>query len=104
MYLILTNLIFFGSLGFVDKRKEKYKNIVDKLFPDNCPVIATNENINIHKVRARHTRIKERTIPIMWNFTGKAVIKPIVENLKNLFDDSKTSSDSQKQLKSRGCY
>jgi hypothetical protein len=35
----------------------------------------------------------------MWNFTGKAVIKPIVENVKSLFDNSKTASESQKELK-----
>ena len=69
-----------------------------KSFPDICPVIVAYDNINIHKGQARHTRIKDKTVPIMWNFTGKAVINPIVENVKNLFDNSKTASESQKEL------
>ena len=66
-------------------------------FPDNCPIIAY-DNINIHKGRARHIRLKGRTVPIMWNFTGKVVIKPETEMINHLFEDSKTASKSQKLL------
>jgi FMN-dependent NADH-azoreductase len=35
----------------------------------------------------------------MWNFTGKAVIKPWIDKVRHLFEDTKTASEPQKLLK-----
>ena len=83
----------------MERRRENYKNIIPTTFPDSCPIILAYDNINIHKGRARHARLKGRTVPIMWNFTGKAVIKPWIDEVKHLFEDTKTASEPQKLLK-----
>lgn len=76
-----------------------HQTVVDRMFPDDSPVVIAYDNINIHKGRARYTRLKEVTIPIMWNFTGKIAIKPKIEDVKHMFEDETSSLQPQKMLK-----
>ena len=74
------------------------KSITNNIFPDDHPVMLAYDNINIHKGRPRHARLKVRTIPVMWNFTGKIAIKPKIEDVKHLFKSTKSSVKPQKTL------
>ena len=76
-----------------------HQTIVNTMFPDDSPVMIAYDNINIHRGRARYTRLKAKTIPIMWNFTGKIAIKPNIEDIKHTFEDKISSLQPQKMLK-----
>lgn len=75
-----------------------HKTMVKTMFSDDYPVMIAYDNINIHRGWARYTRLKEKTIPIMWNFTGKIAIKPNIDDIKHMFEDKKSALQPQKKL------
>ena len=64
-------------------------------FPSFCPVMLLFDNINIHKRRSRHIRLKHSVIPVMWNFTVRAILKPNLHEIEHLWKDPATAEKEQ---------
>ena len=50
------------------------------------------DNINIHKGKSRYVRIKQSMVPVMWNFTVRAVMKPNLSECEKLWKDAGTGT------------
>ena len=57
------------------------------------------DNINIYKGHSRHIRLKKSTVPVMWNFTVRAALKPNLSGKEYLWRDPDTATKPQGNLK-----
>ena len=56
------------------------------------------DNINIHKGRSRHVRLKQSVTPVMWNFPVRAALKPDLSASESLWKEPKAATEPQKLL------
>ena len=56
------------------------------------------DNINIYRGRARYVRLKQKLVPIQWNFTVRAALTPTLEGIENLFTKPETADNPQKPV------
>ena len=56
------------------------------------------DNINIYRGRRRHHRLFNQVGPKMWNLTGRAVIIPDIECIKDLMSCKETATMSQTDI------
>jgi len=73
--------------------------LLRKKIPLEWPVMLIFDNINIYKGHSRHIRLKKSTVPSMWNFTVRAVLKPNICGMEYLWRDPDTAFKPQGELK-----
>ena len=56
------------------------------------------DNINIYRGRARYVRLKQKLVPIQWNFTVRAALTPKLEGIESLFTNANTAEKPQKPV------
>ena len=86
------------AMKFFDGRKAKKQEEISKQTPTDSPVILMFDNINMYRGKHKHLRLFKYIGPVMWNFTGQAVLIPNVEGLENILQDKDASVKPQRNV------
>ena len=85
-------------MKFFDGRKAKKQEEISKQTPTDSPVILTFDNINMYRGKHKHLWLFKYIGPMMWNFTGQAVLIPNVEGLENILQDKDAPIKPQRNV------
>ena len=83
----------------MEKRLNQFDKIVSDFIGDSGMAFSVIDNINIYRGTVTHFRIFKKLGPKMWNFTGRYLFKPHLDNIDPaLFANREMWMDPQKPL------
>ena len=88
---------------FFDKFVERKMTEIKSLTPSETPLIFLLDNINMYRGVKKYFRLFKVIGPKMWNFTGRGMMIPQVEGIKDLFLKPETSTKIQQDVFSLTC-
>ena len=83
----------------MERRLEKFGDVVEKFLQESDLAFATIDNINIYRGIVTHARLFKRLWPKMWNFTGRYLLRPKLSAISRDFLTKKEiCKDPQKPI------
>ena len=72
-------------MNYLDKRLDRFQDLIDECAPISKPVILLLDNINLYHGNRRHHRLFKTLGPKMWNFTVRGLLVSHLSEIENLF-------------------
>jgi hypothetical protein len=83
-------------MNYLDKRLDRFQDLIDECAPISKPVILLLDNINLYHGNRRHHRLFKTLGPKMWNFTVRGLLVPDLSEIENLFSSKETAEEQQR--------